>query len=297
MQDKKKRTHNKVRFGRRKGRGWRIKSTFHASTRPLQDGDGEHYSTSKFLLRHQQLGGGLVAGSPHPRVLRSVVHNSHTRFQTSSFLCTCREWSYCLLSWPPCFYADIPRFDSRAGRPRRGSARGWWCCACPGVVLAPVYSHVVAPTRAAVAAATTASKAILLSVSPPRCHYNDSSAQPRLCSLTACGRLLADHRFPEGTHDEEVREREERLGDAVEVVNVGQDLVVLRFGCNGKIWSSKQCRVRQYRRVERRMSNGVYLSGSFLPSKRAEIRYMIRVVVCLYGRSAEKRNSDVDSRG
>ena len=49
--------------------------------------------------------------------------------------------------------------------------------------------------------------------------------------LTASGgRLLADHRLPEGRDDEEVGQREERLGDAVKVVHVGKDLVVRHLG-------------------------------------------------------------------
>lgn len=57
-----------------------------------------------------------------------------------------------------------------------------------------------------------------------KCFFSSLTARRRLW-------LLADDRFPKRGHDEEVCEGEERLGDAVEVVNVGEDLVVLRLGC------------------------------------------------------------------
>lgn len=41
---------------------------------------------------------------------------------------------------------------------------------------------------------------------------------------------MTDHRLPEGGDDEEVGDGQERLGKAVEVVHVGENLVVLQLG-------------------------------------------------------------------
>lgn len=48
---------------------------------------------------------------------------------------------------------------------------------------------------------------------------------------STCRFLLADDRLAKGGDDKEVRDCQERLGDAVEVVDVSEDFVVLRLGC------------------------------------------------------------------
>jgi hypothetical protein len=54
----------------------------------------------------------------------------------------------------------------------------------------------------------------------------------------------ADDRLPEGAHYEQVGDSEEGLSDAVQVVHVGQDLVVLYLGC-GHSKSGGSAAVRQ----------------------------------------------------
>lgn len=52
----------------------------------------------------------------------------------------------------------------------------------------------------------------------------------QLLTGTGGGLFLTDDRLPEGGDDEEVGDCQERLGKAVEVVHVGENLVVLQLG-------------------------------------------------------------------
>lgn len=129
--------------------------------------------------------------------------------------------------------------DSCVGRLQRAAATSSSSAAASTLLLlqllpTPVYSHSKAPSSHPCRCYyCSCQRQILLFNSPPRCDattaivlYSTNS------SLTAHGWLPADDRFPERRHNEEVRDGEERLGDAVKVVHVGEDLVVLRLGCN-----------------------------------------------------------------
>ena len=53
--------------------------------------------------------------------------------------------------------------------------------------------------------------------------------------------LLADDRLSKGGDDEEIGEGEERLGKTMEVVHIGEDLVVRHFRCRA-VWEGVRTR-------------------------------------------------------